>query len=221
LPPQADLVVGHLAFSTFSGAYPCAQHLTILREPCSRLLSHWLFWRQCTDAELAPWGSWADYARKARKPLVDFISDPLLACQTDNMILRMLLWPHPLIPEDRFIDPVNDKNLLRDATKRLLKFDFVDIVDDPTFVHRLRAWLGGSFPYNRENATKPIPGPFRLPLDRELTAKAVDLLEFRSRLDLRLWARIAARHTPSRHVATLRQRTILANVARYGVLMAD
>jgi hypothetical protein len=220
MPQNADLVVGHLAFSTLRDAYPRAQRLTLLREPCSRLLSHWLFWRQHTDAELAPWGGWADYARKSRKPLAEFISDPLLAGQTDNLMLRMLLWPHPLVPEDRFIDPVNDKRLLRAATERLLKFDFVDIVEDPAFVHRLESWLGRSFQYGLENATKPILGPFRSPLHRELTADAVDLLALRSRLDLRLWERVAARHIPDQDVARLREQTILANVARYGVLMA-
>ena len=220
MPQDVDLVVGHMAFSSLSGAYPRAQRLTILREPCSRLLSHWLFWRRHSDAELALWGGWAEYARKARKPLADFISDPLLAGQTDNLMLRMLLWPHRLVPQDRFIDPAHDECLLGEATERLERFDFVDVVDDPAFLTRLEAWLGISCRYDQENATQPIPGPFRSPLHRELTADAVDLLESRSRLDLGLWSRIAARHMPARNVVMLRQRTILANVARYGVLMA-
>lgn len=220
LPQHADLIVGHFAFSTLWDGYPHAQRLTFLREPCSRLLSHWLFLRQHTDAELVPWGGWADYARKSRQPLADFINDPLLACQTDNLMLRMLLWPHPLVPVDRFIDPVNDKRLLREAMERLLKFDFVDIVDNGTFVHRLESWLGSPFRYLRENATRPISGPFRSPLHREFTPDAVALLELRSRLDLRLWAKIASRHMPDRDVPKLRQQVILANVSHYRALMA-
>ena len=132
----------------------------------------------------------------------------------------MLLWPHPLIPEDRFIDPANDKRLLLEATQRLLKFDFVDIVDSGTFVKRLESWLGKPFRYGNVNETRSIPAPFRSPLNRELSADAVDLLELRSRLDLRLWSKIAARYVPDRDVPRLRQQTILANVARYGGLMA-
>ena len=70
LPQPADLISGHFAFSTLRQAYPSAHYLTVLREPFSRLLSHWLFWRSHTDAELAPWGAWAERVRKSRKPLV-------------------------------------------------------------------------------------------------------------------------------------------------------
>jgi hypothetical protein len=220
LPPHADLVVGHIACSTLLHAYPQAQRLTLLREPFSRLLSHWLFWRQHTDTELAPWGNWANRVRVSRQPLADFLSDPTVACQTDNLTLRMLLWPHPLLPADGFIDPAHDERLVREATARLLAFDFVDIIDNGTFVDRLASWLGQRFHYEQANETQPIPVQFRSPLHRELTVDAVDLLEFRSRLDCHLWSRIAARHIPSQNVSKLRGRTILTNVARYGVLMA-
>jgi hypothetical protein len=219
-PPCADLVHGHVAFSTLRDVYPYAQRLTLLREPCSRLLSHWLFWRQHTDAELAVWGTWADSVRKARQSLTDFLSDPLLAYQTDNLMLRMLLWPHPLVPVDQFIDPANDKRLLRKATAHLLKFNFVDIVEDGTFVHRLESWLNQPFDYRRENETRPIPDQFRSPLHRELTVDAVDMLGSRSRLDLYLWAKIAARYISNGDVAKLRKQTLLASVARYSTLMA-
>jgi hypothetical protein len=220
LPQHADFVSGHFAFSTLWGAYPLARRLTLLREPCSRLLSHWLFWRQHTDMDLAVWGAWADRVRKSRQPLVEFLSDPLLACQTDNLTLRMLLWPHPLLPTDRFIDPVNDQRLVRAALARLLRFDFVDIVEDPRFVHRLQAWLGRPFHYSVHNETMPIMKEFCSPLHRELTSEALELLEFRSRLDLHLWTLISARHFRRREVSKMRQQTILANVARYSILMA-
>jgi hypothetical protein len=220
LPQHADFVSGHFAFSTLWGAYPLARRLTLLREPCSRLLSHWLFWRQHTDMDLAVWGGWADHVRKSRQPLVEFLSDPLLACQTDNLTLRMLLWPHPLLPTDRFIDPVNDQRLVHEALARLLKFDFVDIVEDPRFVHRLEAWLGHPFHYTVSNETMPILKQFCSPLHRELTSEALELLEFRSRLDLHLWTLVSARHFQRREVSNMRQQTIISNVARYGVLMA-
>jgi hypothetical protein len=220
LPADADLIVGHFALSTLLGAYPRAQRLTLLREPFSRLLSHWLYWRQHTDAELLHWGNWADRVRLSRRPLADFLSDPSVACQTDNLVLRMLLWPHPMLPEAQFIDPVNDERLVREATARLLAFDFVDIVDDGKFVGRLESWLGRSFHYVLENETKSIPHEFRSPLHLELSADVAELLEARSRLDFKLWDRIAARHMPAQNVLKLHKQTILANVARYGVLMA-
>ena len=219
LRKDAALVAGHFAFSTLRDAYPLAQRFTILREPMSRLLSHWLFWRQHTDEDLAPWGNWADRVRQARKPLTDFAGDPLLACQTDNLMLRMLLWPHPLVPAAQFIDPVHDGQLVRQAMARLLEFDFVDVVEDGAFLHRLQCWLGRPFAHNRVNETRAIPQQFRTPLHGELTPEAYDLLDARSRLDFRLWAAIAARRLPERDIFRLRAQTILANVARHSVLM--
>ncbi|HEY4043411.1 MAG TPA: hypothetical protein VGM32_16405 [Rhodopila sp.] len=220
LPPRADLIVGHFAFSTLRQAYPDAQLLTLLREPCSRLLSHWLFWRQHTDAELAPWGCLAERVRKARQPIAVFLNDPGLSCQTDNLMLRMLLWPHPLLPSGRFIDPLHDARLLRQAMANLQEFDFVDVVENGAVGDRLQSWLCRPFIYPRANETRPIPQQFRTPLDRELTPEVMDLLEFRSRLDFHLWAAIARLRFPGRDISKLRHQTIIKNVARYGVLMA-
>jgi hypothetical protein len=69
MPKNADLVAGHFAISTLIEAYPTAQRCTVLREPLSRLLSHWLYWRQHVDCDLAPWGDWAHLMRAARKLL--------------------------------------------------------------------------------------------------------------------------------------------------------
>jgi hypothetical protein len=220
LPQPADLIAGHFAYSTLRHAYPYAQRLTLLREPCSRLLSHWLFWRQHADPELAPWGYWAERVKKSRRPLADFLRDPMLACQTDNLVLRMLLWPHRLLPADRFIDPLNDKRLLREAMANLNAFDLVDIVENRTLDDRLQSWLGRPFTYARMNETRPIPPELRAPLDGELTSEAIDLLEHRSRLDFRLWAEIARRRLPGTDISALRQRMVLKNAARYAVLMA-
>jgi hypothetical protein len=210
---------GHLSLSTVLQGRPDAQRLTFLREPWSRLLSHWLFWRQQTDSDLAVWGGWGDRVKRCRGPLRDFLEDPLLACQTDNLMLRMLLWPHPLLPDDDFIDPANADELLRDATERLLKFDFIDIIEGGEFVPRLEAWTGQPFQYQRENETRHIADDFRRPLHAELTARAIELLDIRSRLDLHIWATIAGRHIPSQDVSRLRQQTLMANIARYALLM--
>jgi hypothetical protein len=220
VPKNADLVAGHIALSTLCEAYPLAKRLTLLREPMSRLLSHWVFWRQHTEADLAAWGDWADRVRQSRKPLVDFLSEPVLACQIDNLMLRMLLWPHPLLPAAQFIDPADDERLVSEAMAHLLEFDFVDVVENGALLDRLQCWLGRPLTYDRRNETHAIPERFRAPLHRELTPEAHQLLHARSRLDLRLWTEIAVRHLPDRETSKLREQTILANVARYSVLMA-
>jgi hypothetical protein len=220
LPQPVDLIAGHFAFSTLRQSYPGAQLLTILREPYSRLLSHWLFWRQHTDTDLAPWGTWAKHVRKARQQLTSFLKDPAVACQSDNLMLRMLLWPHPLLPPSEFIDPIQDEQLLQKAIARLQEFDFIDIVENDAVLHNLRRCLGRSLIYRRVNDTKPIPQQYRSPLYEELTCEALDLLEMRSRLDVHLWTHIAKRRLPSRDVYKLRQQTILANIAHYSILIS-
>ena len=199
---------------------PEAQRITFLREPWSRVLSHWLFWRQQTEDDLAVWGYWADRMKRCRGPLHAFLDDPLVACQTDNLTLRMLLWPHPLLPDGDFIDPANDAQLLSDATKRLAAFDFIDIIEGGKFLKRLEAWLGQPFHYQRQNETNRIAQEFRSPLHAELTDRAFDLLDRRSRLDLHLWRLIAARHIPTPEIPRLREHALMTNIARYGVLMA-
>jgi hypothetical protein len=103
---------------------------------------------------------------------------------------------------------------------RLLEFDFVDIVENCAFAQRLQCWLGCPFIYDHHNETNAMPKQHRALLHRELTPDALDLLDARSSLDLRLWAQIAAYRLPDRDVLRLRERTVLANVARYSVLMA-
>ncbi len=214
------LAAGHFALSTLRAAYPETPVMTVLREPASRLLSHWLFWRQHTDEMLAPLGSWADYVRISRAPLVQFLSDPRIACQTDNVALRMLLWPHPHLPADDFINPADDAYLLAEARQRLRNFDFCDIVENPRFIGNLEAWLGRRLDYGRLNETKPAPRPLRAPLQTMLTAQAETFVAQRTRLDAQLWQDLAARHTASHELKTLRLAALRANLARFERLMA-
>lgn len=113
LPGNADFVGGHFAYSTTRQAFPSARHLTVLREPVARVLSQWVYWRAQDEVSLAGWGSWSARVRSAHRPLGAFLNDPMAACQTDNLALRMLLWPHPLVPGNGFIKPDDDAVLLK------------------------------------------------------------------------------------------------------------
>ena len=57
LPPNLNFVSGHFAASTLRRNCPDADMCTVLREPISRIISFWLFWRQFSDEEaIGPWG---------------------------------------------------------------------------------------------------------------------------------------------------------------------
>ncbi len=220
LPGTAAVVAGHFAYSTLRAAYPGGQLLTILREPVSRLMSHWVFWRKHAEDEMAEWGTWTAYVRHARRPLEAFLGEPQVAAQTDNLALRMLLWPHAAIPVDGFIDGANDRLLLREARRRLEDFAFIDIVERPGLQGRVEAWLKRPFPYARHNETANMPPAMRTPLEDQLNTATLALLDTRSRLDKVLWQQIATLHLSWAEVEQLRQQTRLQHAARYGALMA-
>ena len=219
MPARAPLIMGHFAYSSISHAYDDARLVTVLREPFCRLFSHWLFWRQHSDEQLAPWGLWADRVRTARRPLADFLSSPTVACQTDNIVVRMLLWPHPLVPDDDFINPVHDAALIQEARVRLGKFAHVDVIENPDLVGSLGAFIGRSVDYDRVNGTGAPPDEFRCDLDENLGRDSWELLAQRSRLDLRLWGDTVACNMPGVRTHVLRDAVLNANLNKYRDLL--
>lgn len=220
LPREAKLILGHFSYRTLRQARPNGQIISVLREPISRLLSHWLFWRQHTEDMLVPVGDWANFVRLSRRPLAGFLDEPTIAPQTDNASLRMLLGDHPLLRPDRFIAEDADTVLLAAAEMRLDALAFVDVIENPGFVSNLQSWLGKDLPLRRLNETPAVPPEYRVPLDRELSDHTCALLARRSRLDLRLWEMIVERRMPGVDRASLRQQTLMRSFARYGALLA-
>jgi hypothetical protein len=218
VPGGADLVVAHMAYSTLRRAYPSGQLMTILREPFSRLLSLWTYWRTRVDADLTDFGAWGDVVRIARAPLAAFLTDPRAACQTDNATIRMLLWPHPLIPADGFIDPAHDGVLLEEARARLDTFSLADIAESPDRA-ALRAWLGLPLGHERANETPSVTPGMRAQLSLELTPVALDRLEACSRLDLLLWRSVGKARMSDADLDQLRSRMLLITAARHAALL--
>lgn len=142
-----DLAAGHLARSTLlSLAGGRGRMMTVVREPMSRLLSHWLYWRSYDDTRLALYGGWGRCIALSRETLSNFSMRPEIACATDNPLLRMLLWPHPLIPNGGFINACHDDALLSEAIDHLSHFDFVGSVENPHLMSTLSAWLDSAYP---------------------------------------------------------------------------
>ena len=220
VPANGDFVSAHMAFSTLLLRYGSANYLTVLREPVSRILSNWIFWRAAPDEYLTQIGGWAEYVGQAQKPIYKFLSREDLACVIDNLTVRMLLWPHPLIPNEGFIKPKYDKILLKEAIDRLKQFSFADIIENSRIQENLQTWLGRSLTCSRANETVAVPAPFRGSLHDELTAEAIALLETRSRLDLSLWLSITKERVSGIDPNELRRVILLRNVARCASLLA-
>jgi hypothetical protein len=220
LPREADFVSGHFSLSTLSPVFPMGQFLTVLREPITRLLSLWLFWRALADAYVQLWGpEWGRRLRLSRGPLAEFLCAREIACQTDNQVVRMLLAPHPLIPQDDFIDQRHDAALVREARLRLKRFDFIDIVENRNLEANLAKWIGRPFALGKDNVTGEIPKPLRSPISDEATPEAAALLDARSRLDLNLWLEVAGGCVPGTDGRSFRRQTIAASLPRYARMM--
>jgi hypothetical protein len=220
LPKRTDFVAAHMSFSTLSRGFPGGQFLTLLREPMSRLLSLWLFWRSHTDEQLRDWGQWGERVRNSRRPLVDFLRARAIACQTDNQLLRMLLWPHRLIPRDDFIDDRHDAALIQAATGCLTRFSFLDLIENQAFEANLENWLGRPIALGKLNQTANIPPSLKTPLADQLTDEAWTLLEARSRLDLQLWLALAAERVPQIDARHLHREAMATTIGRHSQLMA-
>ena len=221
LPPGLDFLAGHISFSAMSQAYPLAQFVTVLREPMSRLISLWLFSRSTTDQYLEPWGKWADVVRQSHRPLKDFLRAQNLACATDNVCVRMLLWPHPLLRSNAVIAPRDDETLLLEAKCRLKHFCFVDLLENPELVTNLQNWLERPLVLRRLNETNNIPDSLKSPMAAELDSETEGLIESHSRLDLRLWLEVAGQRMPESDARMLRDQIITANLSNFSRLMGN
>jgi len=220
LPPSPQLVAGHYAPSTTRARYPGARHITVLREARSRLLSHWLFWRTHTDADLGAWGRWADHVNRSKNPLLDFLQDPAIAGQIDNLSLRMLLYPHPLLPEADHIPVHAEDRLLAEAKALIDSLDFADVIENPRFAQNLSDWLGSPVVMERLNETQPMPEQYRTPLVAELTPAAMGALARCTRLDDELWRHVAERRLPPGEAEAFREASYAQAIARHALLMA-
>lgn len=216
LPAGAHLVGGHFAYSTLRRFYPEANFCCVVREPVCRLVSHWLYWRHFSDESLESWGpNWSRLVSLARRPLVEFLKAPEIACQTDNLATRMLLWPDARIPAGDFIPGGADTQLLACASKALRGFHFVDHLEDPQFAANVGRWLDKRFEMQRFNDTQRALEGFPVDLDRELSPEAMELLEHRSRLDLVLWRLVVRSRTPEQDPAALRARVVSSVLERH------
>lgn len=188
IPRGKSFIGGHMAYSTLMSTYPEGRIITIVREPRSRLLSHWLYWRSFSYIDLRHFPEWGKRVAFSHGSLVDFLNAPSIACQTDNLLLRMLLWPHPLIPDEGFIAREADAELLDAARTALQSLSFIGSTEEPHLSMRLSEFLGTIVDLGRENATAASSVAEVPILAEELQAAALDALRDRTRLDAILWA---------------------------------
>jgi hypothetical protein len=178
-----------------------------------------MFWQSFSDEMFRAWGAFGRIVRLAREPLVNFLNHPEAACFTDNIAVRMLLRPHPLIPDDGFIDSASDEHLVREAAARLKAFDFADVIENPRLEDNVRAFLARPFVYRRVNETPTLPSELRVPLEEKLTGEAMLRVEHHSRLDRELWRAVVAERIAGADPTALSDATFRRTIERHAALV--
>lgn len=124
-----DAASGHYALSTMLVGFDPADVVMLLREPRSRLLSHYEYWRGLPPALRSTDSTWSVTAHARTLDFDDWLCDERTAYQSDNIVLRTLLDGHPAIPEDDFIDPDDLAKLTPLALRRAGSIGWVDVVE--------------------------------------------------------------------------------------------
>jgi hypothetical protein len=220
LPDDATLVAGHISPGTTLPRFPDADHITTLRNPRNRVTSQWIHGRALSEFDLRHWGSVGNALRLGRLPLAEYLQQEIIAPNVDNTVTRFLTWPHPLLQRSAFIEERHDDELLTAAKARLELFAHVGVIENPSFMAELGAWLGRELPDVRANERSSIPRKRRPDLDAELSPGTVDLLDHRTRLDQQIWAEVV-RHSLDEEPQNVLESSWERSIARYASIMAN
>lgn len=185
-----DYMEGHWSLPSILAAFEPADVVCIVREPRARLLSHYTFWRSWPPFMHELWEPYRA-AEHAQRPLSEFLSDPAVAHQADNLCTRLLLGEHPLAPLDGFIsDP---DAAAAEACARIDSLGYADVLERGADMYAgLEAWFGSPLSRERLNETDLSGGE---PVDiGDFTARpTMELVHARTAADRLVWTHVATR----------------------------
>jgi hypothetical protein len=187
---QYRVVSGHFSLPTLLQITVASSIATVLREPRSRLLSLFMYWRIPGISDfLAPYSA----SEHAKLPLSEFLSVPVLAPAIDNQICRMLLYGDQRLPALSFAVQSDVKSIASDAIDRLDTLGLVSVLEFGNSVWRGLAHMFEveleplKMNVTEDRGTTPIgPG------EELLTVEALDLLEQRNAADLLVYDHVLA-----------------------------
>ncbi len=185
-------IFGHFTLPNLLRHAPLERIATVLREPRSRIISHYLFFR-FSGAIRTLWGP-AALHKPAEASLQKFLLDPSAAHVTDNCVCRMLLRGDPRIPPADFIASTDVEALAERAWEQLSGFGFVGFIEQPDSVWRgVGNHFGVKLAPMRMNVTAEVEIAADVdPVPWSGAAETLELLERRSVADSILYRRIVA-----------------------------
>ena len=207
---------GHWSLPTILAGFDAEDVACILREPRARYLSQYTFWRSWGDEQHEVWTPF-DASLASRRPLSEYASDPSVACISDNLVSRLVLGPHRLIPADGPIAAADIDAVARAACEQLDLIGHVDVIErgEATYV-ALEEWFGSPLSRERLNETNLDLGE-RVDIDDLLDRRTIALVNDRSAADLQVWHHVAAKRasasTAARSMADTSYGATLAKIA--------
>ena len=183
-----------------------ADIVMLLREPRSRLLSHYEYWRGLPANLRHADSTWSVTAHARELDFDEWLDDRRSAFQTDNVVLRTMLAGHALIPDDDFIDSADLAALTSAAMRRAASIGWVDVVErGPAMWDGLADRIDRPLERPQMNTTER-----RADLPTDVSAifsdGAVESLHHRTAADRAIWA-TAARRRGLGEVNLLAERT--------------
>jgi hypothetical protein len=220
------VVMGHFRLATLLTLAPPSSIATVLREPRARLLSLYSFARSSSTLT-AMWRPYPDERSSgthAKRPLNDYLSEPLVAYDTDNGICRLLLDGDARIPPMDFIAPSEVEGLAAAAIEKLETLGFVGFLE---LAERMWAGLEAFFGLTLARVEMNLSGPTPWQISSELagrepiTDRTLELLEDRTAADALVYAAAlrSAGLEPS-EVGRLRDVALAEQLVRFGELTA-
>jgi hypothetical protein len=202
------MVSGHFSLTTLLQIAAAPSITTVLREPRTRLLSLYLYWRTPGIGDV-----WTPYhaSEHAQRPLSEFLSEPRLAPAVDNQVCRMLLHGDPRLPELGFAAQSDVEAIAKDAIDQLDALGFVGVLElDESAWRGVEQLFGVKLDPIEVNVTGEFvkPASAHLAGQKLMTADVLDLIEQRSAADL-----IVYDHALIRAGLDSRERRRLANSA--------
>ena len=114
------LLTGHFALDTILD-YDPEIIITILREPRSRILSHYFFWRSLPLEVAMSWLPYSVSMYAKTQSFEEFIGNNKVADQIDNLLCRQIA-DQNLIPKERYIREDEDECIIQNCLERINLF---------------------------------------------------------------------------------------------------
>jgi hypothetical protein len=213
---KSDVVFGHFCLPTLLRVASPESIATVLREPRTRLLSLYT-WQRLTPEHFEMWNPYRPDV-EALRPLDEYLSEPQIAPEVDNVVCRTLLYGDPRIPGLDFISPDHIESLASDAIERLDQLGFVGVLECGQ-----ATWEGLSrfFDATLEPARERVTGSAgvvadALPLQNPISDRTLDLLEARSAADALVYTHALMAESTAAETRQICNSTFAAQLVRLG-----